>query len=583
MSSQLDQLRHSAAHLLAAAVLKLYPQAKPTIGPTTKDGFYYDFDFGSTKISEKDLPKIEAEMKKIVKTWEKFEAQEWPLEKARHFYKDNPYKLELIQEIIDRGEKLTFYQSGQFIDLCRGGHIDKPNQKLKHFKLLSIAGAYWRGDSHNPMLTRIYGTAFFTQKELDEYLQKLAQAKERDHKVLGQKLDLFTFSPLVGAGLPLWTPKGTLLRELLDDYLWSLRRAKGYQKVEIPHITKKELYQTSGHWDKFKDELFRITTREGHEFAMKPMNCPHHTQIYARKLHSYRELPQRYANTTMVYRDEQSGELHGLSRVRCITQDDSHVFCRKSQVKQEIMSIWDIVDQFYGTFGFKLTPRLSLSDPEHPEKYLGDRQDWERAEKELRQLAKERGLKPKEEIGEAAFYGPKLDFIAEDSLGREWQVATIQLDMNMPHRFGLNCINEQGEKEEIVMLHAAIMGSIERFVSVLIEHLNGHFPLWLSPVQLLILPINKTEFDYVHQLANQLQAQNLRSELDLSDKSLAKKLALAQETRVPYIVIVGPQERQTKTLTLRHYSGHQKQLSLKQTLQLLKQEVNDKSLTSLLK
>ncbi len=583
MPDQLNQLRHSAAHLLAAAVLELYPQAKPTIGPSTKDGFYYDFDFGNTKISDKDLPKIEAKMRQLVKNWTKFEVQEWSPQKALEYYQNNPYKKELVQEIISRGEKLTFYQSGQFIDLCRGGHIDQPNQKLKHFKLLSVAGAYWRGQENNPMLTRIYGTAFFTQEELNQYLEKLAQAKERDHKLLGSKLDLFTFSPLVGSGLPLWTPKGTLIRELLDDYLWSLRKNKGYQKVEIPHITKKELYQTSGHWDKFKDELFRITTREGHEFAMKPMNCPHHTQIYARKLHSYRELPQRYANTTMVYRDEQSGELHGLSRVRCITQDDSHVFCRKTQVKQEIMSIWDIVDRFYSTFGFKLTPRLSLSDPQHPEKYLGHPDDWKKAEAELRELAQERGVKPKEELGEAAFYGPKLDFIAEDSLGREWQVATIQLDMNMPHRFGLNCINEQGEKEEIVMIHAAIMGSLERFISVLIEHLNGYFPLWLAPVQVLFLPVSEQDLAYIQTLTQQFQQLEFRLELDSSSKSLAKKMALARDLRIPYSVIVGHQERQNRTLTLRHRSGLQKQLPISEALNLLQQEINDKSLSSLLK
>ncbi len=582
-SDQLDHLRHSAAHLLAAAVLELYPQAKPTIGPATDQGFYYDFDFGSTKISETDLPKIEQKMHQLVKTWTEFKLQEKSLQEALDFYANNPYKQELVKEIHDRGEKITFYQSGKFIDLCRGGHVDKPNQKLKYFKLLSVAGAYWRGDERNPMLTRIYGTAFFTQQELDDYLQQLAEAKKKDHRILGPKLDLFVFSPLVGSGLPLWTPKGTLVRELLDNYIWQLRQQKGYQKVEIPHITKKDLYQTSGHWDKFKDELFHITTREGHEFVLKPMNCPHHTQIYARKIHSYRELPQRYANTTMVYRDEQSGELNGLSRVRCITQDDSHVFCRKSQVKDEVMAIWDIVDQFYHTFGFKLTPRLSLSDPDHPEKYLGSPTDWQKAEVELRQLAQERGVTPKEEIGEAAFYGPKLDFIAEDSLGREWQVATIQLDMNMPHRFGLYCINEQGEKEEIIMLHAAIMGSIERFLSVLIEHLNGEFPLWLAPIQLVFLPISTSELDYTHQLADQFNQAGFRTEIDDSNKSLAKKMALAREQRYPYLAIIGKQEQETQTLTLKNRQNIQQTLPLNQALKLLQQEQADKALSSLLK
>ncbi len=574
----LDHLRHSAAHLLAAAILELYPQAKPTLGPTIADGFYYDFDFGSTKISKADLPKIEKKMHQLVKSWDKFEKQVWPKEKALQFYSNNPYKTELIKEIVAKGKPLTFYQSGNFTDLCRGGHINNPAQNLKHFRLLSVAGAYWRGNENNPMLTRIYGTAFFTKKELDEYLQKLTEAKKRDHKILGPKLDLFTFSPLVGAGLPLWTPKGTLVRELLDNYIWELRKQKGYQKVDIPHLTKKDLYQTSGHWDKFKDELFRITTREGHQFALKPMNCPHHTQIYARKIHSYRELPQRYANTTMVYRDEQSGQLQGLSRVRCITQDDSHIFCRKTQVKSEINAIWDIVDQFYGTFDFKLTPRLSLSDPDHPEKYLGNPKDWQKAEAELRQLAQERGVKPKEEIGEAAFYGPKLDFIAQDSLGREWQVATIQLDMNMPHRFGLHCINEKGQQEEIVMIHSAIMGSLERFISVLIEHLNGEFPLWLAPTQLILLPISQKQLAHTQKLAQQLQKQSFRVEIDESNKTLAKKIALAREQKPPYLAIIGQKEVQTQTITLKNRRGQQETLSFKELTQKFQQETTAKTL-----
>ncbi|MBI4088693.1 threonine--tRNA ligase [Candidatus Kaiserbacteria bacterium] len=367
--------------------------------------------------------------------------------------------------------------------------------------------------------------------------------RERDHKKLGKELDLFTFSDLVGSGLPLWTPKGTILRNLLDDFVWELRSKRGYEKVEIPHITKRELYEKSGHWDKFKDDLFRITTREGDEFAMKPMNCPHHTQIYARKPWSYRELPQRYANTTMCYRDEQSGELNGLSRTRAFTQDDAHAFCRESQVKEEFLKIWDIVEEFYGTFGFNPKKiRLSFHDPKHPEKYLGDKNRWKVAEDILSSIAKEKGAETIYGMGEAAFYGPKLDFMAEDAHGRLWQVATIQLDMNMPERFGLTCINERGEKERIVMIHAAIMGSVERFLSVLIEHLGGAFPLWLSPVQAKVLSVSEKHAEYAREVVAALRAANIRAEIDDTNESLGKKIRNAKQEKTPYLLVVGDKE-----------------------------------------
>ncbi len=553
-SKDLEKLRHSAAHLLAAAVLKLYPEAKPTIGPATEDGFYYDFDFGQTKISEKDLPKIEKKMKQLVKSWQKFAGREVEVSEARDYFKNNPYKLELIEEIEASGEPITFYQSGDFVDLCRGGHIDAPSKSLKYFKLLKVAGAYWRGDETKPMLTRIYGTAFFTQKELDDYLKMLEEAKKRDHKKLGKELDLFTFSDLVGAGLPLWTPKGTLLRNLLDDYVWKLRKAKGYQKVTIPHITKKDLYETSGHWSKFKEDLFRITTREGHEFAMKPMNCPHHTQIYAHVQRSYRDLPQRYAETTMVYRDEQSGELNGLSRVRSITQDDAHVFCRESQLEEEMLAIWDIIENFYEACGFgKLQVRLSLHDPDEFDKYLGTRKQWQEAEDQLRKMIRSRvGDDFVEAKGEAAFYGPKVDFIAKDSLGRKWQVATIQADRNMPERFNLTCINEAGEKEQVVMIHAAIMGSIERFVSVLLEHHAGKLPTWLAPVQVKILPISDDQLDYAQKIVDQLTQADIRVELDARSERLPAKIRDAQLEKVPYMLVVGKKEVQAEKVAVRH-------------------------------
>lgn len=549
---QLAELRHSASHLLAAAVLELYPKAKLAIGPSIDEGFYYDIDFGKESISDDQLESIENKMRQIVSNWSGFTREEVSAEQAKQQFVGNPYKLELIEELENAGEVITLYRSGEFTDLCRGGHVDQPKEQLKFFKLLSVAGAYWRGSEKNPMLTRIYGTAFFSQAELDEFLRIREEAKLRDHRKLGKELDLFTFSDLVGAGLPLWTPKGTLLRNLLDNYVWQLRQAKGYQKVTIPHITKKELYETSGHWSKFANDLFRIKTREDHEFAMKPMNCPHHTQIYNHLPRSYRDVPQRYAETTMVYRDEQTGELNGLSRVRCITQDDAHVFCRENQLKEEMFAIWDIIEQFYLACGFpKLNLRLSLSDPNQMEKYLGSREQWDMAEEQLRSFAKERGAEFVEAVGEAAFYGPKLDFITKDSLGREWQVATIQADRNMPERFDLFCINEAGEKERVVMVHAAIMGSIERFVSILIEHHAGKFPFWLAPVQVKILPITNGQIEYAQQVMQQLTEAGLRVEIDERSERLNAKIRDAQLQKVPYMFVVGGKEAEAQSVAVR--------------------------------
>lgn len=549
---QLAELRHSAAHLLAAAVLELYPKAKLAIGPSIDEGFYYDIDFGKESLGDEQLDSIENKMRQIVSNWSGFTREEVSAEQAKQQFVGNPYKLELIEELENAGEVITLYRSGEFTDLCRGGHVDQPKEQLKFFKLLSVAGAYWRGSEKNPMLTRIYGTAFFSQAELDEFLRIREEAKLRDHRKLGKELDLFTFSDLVGAGLPLWTPKGTLLRNLLDNYVWQLRQAKGYQKVTIPHITKKELYETSGHWSKFANDLFRIVTREDHEFAMKPMNCPHHTQIYNHLPRSYRDVPQRYAETTMVYRDEQTGELNGLSRVRCITQDDAHVFCRETQLKEEMFAIWDIIEQFYLACGFpKLNLRLSLSDPDQMDKYLGSREQWDMAEEQLRSFAKERGAEFVEAVGEAAFYGPKLDFITKDSLGREWQVATIQADRNMPERFDLFCINEAGEKERVVMVHAAIMGSIERFVSILIEHHAGKFPFWLAPVQVKILPITDGQIEYAQQVMQQLTEAGLRVEIDERSERLNAKIRDAQLQKVPYMFVVGGKEAESQSVAVR--------------------------------
>ena len=576
----MENIRHTLAHLLASAVLDLYPETKNTIGPAVDDGFYYDFEFpADVKISDKDLPTLEKKMKGHLKSWTRFTHKEITEAEAKEYFKNNPYKLELIDEIVKKGEKITLYTCGNFTDLCRGGHAENPANEIPSdsFKLSRVAGAYWRGGEENKMLTRIYGLAFGSKLELDDYETKVVEAKKRDHKKLGVELDLFAFSPLVGQGLPLWTPKGTLVRNLLDEYVWSLRQMKEYQKVEIPHITKKDLYEKSGHWEKFKDELFRITTREGHEFAMKPMNCPHHTQIYDRRPWSYKDLPQRYANTTTCYRDEQSGELSGLSRVRAFAQDDAHVFCRMADVKDEFLKVWDIVHSFYETFGFKLRVRISKHDPLKSEKYLGDKDKWKLAEGILEEIAKEKKADFYEGIGEAAFYGPKLDFMAKDAIGRDWQVATIQLDMVMPERFDLTCTNEKGERERIVMIHAAIMGSIERFLSILIEHTAGNFPLWLTPVQVIIVPVSETHHAKASEIYDLLKAQNIRVELDLSKDGFGKKIRQAKVSRAPYFIIIGDKDLAVGKATLESRdAGQIGQLTEGEILEKLIKEIKER-------
>ncbi|KKU79214.1 MAG: Threonine-tRNA ligase [Parcubacteria group bacterium GW2011_GWA2_47_7] len=547
---KLHNTRHTFAHLLAMAAIEFDPEVKLGIGPVTDNGFYYDFQFTKTPTPD-DLKGFEKSMRKFINQKLPMTGREITKAEGEKLFTSQPFKLELLEQYAAEDKTLTAYTLGSFTDLCKGGHVkDTSEVDAGAFKLIRIAGAYWRGDEKNQMLTRIYGYAFETKEELLAYEKMLEEAKKRDHKKLGKELDLFTFSDLVGPGLPLWTPKGTLLRELLDGYVWQLRKKHGYEKVEIPHITKKELYMTSGHWDKFKDELFRITTREGHEFAMKPMNCPHHTQIYARKAWSYRELPQRYANSTACYRDEQSGELSGLSRVRAFTQDDAHVFCRMSQAKEEFIKIWDIVQIFYKTFGFELRVRISTHNPASPENYLGGPENWAIAENMLKEIAKEKHANSFEGIGEAAFYGPKLDFMAKDAIGREWQVATIQLDMNMPERFDLVCNNEKGEKERIVMIHAAIMGSIDRFLSILIEHTGGNFPLWLSPMQVAIVPIADAHHEFAKEVANELELQNFRVVFMEDSDSLGKKIRAAKMEKIPYTLVIGDAEVNNRTVTL---------------------------------
>ncbi len=579
-AGSIEHARHTLAHLLAAAVLELHPDAKLTIGPAVDNGFYYDFEFSET-VSDKDLPKILKAMKKLLPSWKVFEHREVSVAEAREIFADNPYKLELIDEIDAKGEKITLYTCGKFTDLCRGGHVENPAKEIDadSFTLDRVAGAYWRGDEKNKMLTRIYGLAFETGAELEEYVKIREEAKKRDHKKLGKELGLFVFSELVGPGLPLWTPKGTMIRELLNDYVWELRRAKGFEKVAIPHITKKDLYEVSGHWSKFANELFKIKTREDHLFAMKPMNCPHHTQIFASSPKSYRDMPQRYCETTMVYRDEQSGELSGLSRVLSITQDDAHVFCRTNQIKQEFFAIWDIIDQFYSAFGFKdLKIRLSRHDPKSFEKYLGTPDVWQMAESQLAELIKERGFNDYiDGLGEAAMYGPKIDFIAKDSIGRSLQLATIQLDFNQPKSFGLECTNEKGEKETVVMIHCAIMGSIERFMSVLIEHYAGAFPLWLSPVQVKVLPITENHLAYAEEITNEIKKHNIRAVLERDNDSLGKKIRNAKVEKIPYILVIGDKEVESKTATLEsREAGNIGALSVSELVEKFTKEISEK-------
>lgn len=560
---QLYKIRHSLAHVLAQAVQKLWPGTLITIGPPIETGCYYDFLFPQP-ISDADFEAIEKEMKKIVYQGQTFRCDELKVADAKKFWRSQKqkFKVELVEDL-EKNEKVktvTHYVNigpkGEetFVDLCRGGHVENLKEiDPNSFKIMSIAGSYWRGDETREQLTRVYLAAFATADELKAHLAMLEEARKRDHRKLGKELDLFTFSDLVGPGLPLWTPRGTLLRNLLDQFVWELRSAKGYQRVSIPHITKKELYETSGHWQKFSTELFRITTREGHEFAMKPMNCPHHTQIYACQRRSYRDLPQRYAETTTCYRDEQTGELHGLSRVRAFAQDDAHVFCRQIQVKDEILKIWEIVDTFYKGVGFgKLKVRLSLHDPKAPEKYLGTPEMWAKAEGALRELAKERGADFFESPGEAAFYGPKVDFITKDSIGREWQVATIQLDINMPERFNLFCINEKAEEERIVMIHAAIMGSLERFLSIYIEHTAGLFPLWMTPVQVGIIPVAETHADYALKLQQDLQGKGIRTQFYSHEESLGKRIREGETQKIPYLLVMGDKEIAENSVTVRN-------------------------------
>jgi len=549
---------HSSAHLFAEALEELYPGTKFGIGPPIENGFYYDVDLGDRAFGEDDLAKVEAKMKELAKKESRFERRDVSKAEAIDYFtkKGDQYKLELINGLEDG--KITFYQQGNFVDLCRGPHLPHTGF-IKAVKLLNVAGAYWRGDEKNKMLTRVYGITFPKQKELDEYLFLLEEAKKRDHRKLGKELELFAFSEKVGMGLPLWLPKGTLLRERLEQFMRRAQIKAGYDPVVTPHIGGKQLYVTSGHYEKYGKDSFQPihTPDEGEEFLLKPMNCPHHCEIYKTKPRSYRDLPIRLAEFGTVYRYEQSGELHGLTRVRGFTQDDAHIFCRPDQVKEEFVKVIDLVMHVFKSLGFEnYTAQVSLRDPANKTKYIGEDSQWDLAEKQIQEAADERGLKTVAVQGEAAFYGPKLDFMVRDALGRSWQLGTIQVDYNLPERFELEYVGSDNQKHRPVMIHRAPFGSLERFVAVLIEHCGGNFPLWLSPDQIAVLPISERFNDYGQKVIDMLKELDIRGFLDDRDEKIQRKIRDAEVKKVPYMLIVGEREAaENKVSVRRHGKG----------------------------
>ena len=575
---KLFRMRHSLAHIMAAAVQRVYKDAKFGVGPAIDDGFYYDIDLGENKISEKNFGKIEKAMRRIIAEKQDFVMSEVAIEDAIKWAEEHnqPYKLELLNDLKNAGttdakllaegdfeasegaKTVTFYTNGNYQDLCRGPHLANTSE-VGAFKLMRVAGAYWRGNENNPQMQRLYGVAFETQEELDDYLRRMEQSKLRDHRKLGRELDLYTVSPLVGVGLPLFTPRGTVLRDILANYSNQLRQKYGFQKVWTPHITKKELYEKSGHWAKFGDELFLVTSQETSDnFALKPMNCPHHTQIYASSPRSYKDLPVRFLETTTDYRDEKTGELGGLNRVRSLTQDDSHVFCRADQIEQEIQNLLSAAGELYSQIGMKLRVRLSYRDDS--ESYLGDPELWNSAQNQLKQAVISNGLDFFEQEGEAAFYGPKIDFMATDAIGREHQVATVQLDFVQPSRFELTYKNSEGVDETPVMIHCALLGSIERFMSVYIEHKAGWFDFWAAPEQVRILTVNDTLGDYVAEVEAVLRGvvldfpvkfNELRFTTDNRNESLGKKIREATKMKIPVQLIIGQKDLEAREVSVR--------------------------------
>ncbi|MEG9326935.1 threonine--tRNA ligase [Salinimicrobium catena] len=568
---------HSSSHVMAQAIQDLYPGAKLTIGPAIENGFYYDVDFGEHKISENDFQKIENRMLEIARGKHDFNMRAVPKEEALGYYtrEKNPYKVELIENLEDG--TITFCDHDTFTDLCRGGHL--PNTApIKAVKLMSVAGAYWRGDEKNPQLTRVYGISFPKQKDLKEYLQLLEEAKKRDHRKLGKELELFTFSQKVGQGLPLWLPKGAALRERLENFLKKAQKRAGYEMVVTPHIGHKELYVTSGHYAKYGEDSFQPinTPNEGEEFLLKPMNCPHHCEIYNNGHWSYKDLPKRFAEFGTVYRYEQSGELHGLTRVRGFTQDDAHIFCTPDQLDSEFKKVIDLTLYVFNSLGFEnFTAQVSLRDPENKEKYIGSDENWEKAENAIINAAKEKGLNYVVETGEAAFYGPKLDFMVKDALGRQWQLGTIQVDYNLPERFNLTYKGSDNEMHRPVMIHRAPFGSMERFVAILLEHTAGNFPLWLMPEQAIILSLSEKYEKYSQKVLTLLENHEIRALTDNRNETIGKKIREAEVNKYPYMLIVGEQEAENGTVSVRkHGEGDLGSMPIEDFAQIIKKEVN---------
>ncbi len=565
---------HTSAHLMAEAIEQLYPGVKFGIGPSIETGFYYDIDFMDYTISSEDFPKIEAKMAEIVSSKQPVVRSEVSKADALAYFekKGDEYKTELIQDLEDGS--ITFYTSGSFVDLCRGPHLPDMGP-IKAVKLTGLAGAYWRGDEKRKQLTRIYAVSFPKKKELDEYLNMLEEAKKRDHRKIGKEMELFTFSQRVGLGLPLWLPKGTDLRKRLENFLVKVQRRYGYQQVITPHIGNVNLYKTSGHYQKYGTDSFRpITTpQEGEEYFLKPMNCPHHCEIYASQPRSYKELPLRLAEFGTVYRYEQSGELHGLTRVRSFTQDDAHIFCTPDQLKEEFCKVIDIVLLIFRTLDFKdYTAQISLRDPNNKTKYIGTDENWEKAERAIVEAAEEKGLNTITELGEAAFYGPKLDFMVKDAIGRKWQLGTIQVDYNLPERFELEYIGSDNQKHRPIMIHRAPFGSMERFVAVLIEHTAGNFPLWLTPVQAIILPISEKYQAYAEQVRDELDAADLRASIDDRNEKTGRKIRDAEIKKIPFMLVVGEKEAAEHTISVR---GHGMQDLGVMTVDKFAQQVSD--------
>lgn len=548
---------HSTSHIVAQALENLYPGIKLTIGPAIDNGFYYDVDFGERTISEKDFPMIEKRAMEIARGKHDYKMRPVSKADALAFYKSqhNEYKVELIENLEDG--TITFCDHDTFTDLCRGGHI--PNTGIvKAIKILSVAGAYWRGDENKPQLTRVYGISFPKQKELTEYLELLEEAKKRDHRKLGRELELFTFSKKVGQGLPLWLPKGAALRERLEDFLKKAQKKAGYEMVATPHIGQKELYVTSGHYAKYGEDSFQpiLTPKEDEEFLLKPMNCPHHCEIYNSRPFSYRDLPKRYAEFGTVYRYEQSGELHGLTRVRGFTQDDAHIFCTNDQLDQEFKNVIDLSLYVLGSLGFDdFTAQVSIRDLDTPEKYIGSIENWEKAEKAIINAAEAKGLDFVIEKGEAAFYGPKLDFMIKDALGRSWQLGTIQVDYNLPERFDLTYKGSDNEEHRPVMIHRAPFGSMERFIALLLEHTGGNFPLWLIPEQAIVLPVSEKHEKYAEKVLNSLENNEIRALIDNRNETVGKKIREAEMNKIPFMLIVGDSEEKDKTISVRRHGG----------------------------